>query len=73
MDFSCDMVDAMGSMVATLVNATQSPRNDYVLAPEADEGGELTFGMGLTCNGTFLIVLRPGDPTQIIIWVPYGF
>ena len=67
------MVDAMGSMLATLVNAPQNPHNDYLLASEADEGDELTIIMGLTCNITFLIVWRPGDPTPIIIWIPYGF
>jgi len=44
------MVDAMGSMLATLVNAPQKPHNDYLLASEADEGDELTFIMGLTCK-----------------------
>ena len=48
--FPGDMVDAMGSMLATLVNGPQYPHNDYLLASEADEGDELTFIMGLTCK-----------------------
>ena len=67
---STGKMNAMGSMLSTLVIGPQSPHNDYRLK---DKGKQLTFIVGITEHGTFLILWRTSDLSPVIVWIPYGF
>ena len=70
---STGKVNAMGSMLSTLIIGPQSPHNDFRLKAKGSSGKQLTFIVGITKNGTFLILWRTKDLSPIIVWIPYGF
>eukprot|EP00816_Leptocylindrus_hargravesii_P008606 CAMPEP_0196826236 /NCGR_PEP_ID=MMETSP1362-20130617/93516_1 /TAXON_ID=163516 /ORGANISM="Leptocylindrus danicus, Strain CCMP1856" /LENGTH=192 /DNA_ID=CAMNT_0042206795 /DNA_START=237 /DNA_END=815 /DNA_ORIENTATION=+ len=66
-------VSAKGSMLSTLIIGPQSPHNDFRLKAKASNGKQLTFIVGITENGTFLILWRTKDLSPIIVWILFGF
>ena len=70
---STGKINAMGSMLSTLIIGPQSPHNDFRLKAKASKGKQLTFIVGITENGTFLIMWRTTDLRPVIVWIPHGF
>merc|ERR1719361_444508 len=70
---STGKVNAMKSMLSTLSIGPQSPHNDFRLKAKASNSKQLTFIVGITENGTFLIMWRTKDLSPVIVWIPYGF